>query len=101
MTAQATARPKPRVCALTRAMARASEQTRSMAFEHGDGAEAALEVVLEGPRGQHADLVGGRRLRRGEGLVEAAAEDVAQQGQRRRADRRARPAGTAEHAAFG
>ena len=62
-----------------------SDAVGSVAFEHGDRAQAPFEVVLDGPGGEQADLVGRRRLRRGERLVEAAAED-------RRASAPAQPA---------
>ena len=45
-----------------------------MALEHGDGAEAALEVVLEGVGGEDTDLVGSGRLRGREGGVEGIDE---------------------------
>ena len=49
---------------------RGPSSRRSAAVEDGDRAETALEVVLEGPRGEVLDLGGGLRRRLVEGLAE-------------------------------
>ena len=51
-------------------------------FEDGDRAETALEVVLEGPRGEVLDLRGGLRRDLVEGLTEPTPEDVVEQHER-------------------
>ncbi len=54
----------------------------SAAVEDGDRAETALEVVLEGPRGEVLDLRGGLRRNLVEGLTEPTPEDVVEQHER-------------------
>ena len=73
---------------------------RPQCLEHGDGAEATFEVVLEGAGGEDADLVGGAGLGHRQHGVEGAAEDAAQQRQGLGADGLARAAGPAQHAAL-
>src|SRR5207245_10374906 len=66
------------------------------AVEHGEAAQTALQVILEGPASELGDLACGCPRRLSQGLSQTTAQDAWQQRQRRGRDRDAGAARTAQ-----
>src|SRR5438132_8914602 len=66
------------------------------AVEHGEAAQTALQVILEGPASELGDLACGCPRRLSQGLSQTTAQDASQERQRLGRDRHAAAAGTAQ-----